>query len=503
MTETAHAAIPQFFRVAQEDDVAVALTALESGQSVEIDGRAITLRDAIARGHKFALHPMAVGDRVHRYRAPIGLATQPIAEGEHVHSHNLRTGLAGEVTYTASEHPAARHASAPVVERSFEGYLRPDGRVGTRNEIWILPTVGCVGRLGERLASKGEALFAGRIDGINAFNHPFGCSQLGADLDGTAAILAALAQNPNAGGVLLLGLGCESNQLDGMLARIPPERRERLRVLRAQSESDEFTAGMALLTELVDIAANDKRETVPLSALRLGVKCGGSDAMSGLTANALIGRMADAVTTAGGTAILTEIPEIFGAEQFLMERADNAEVFNRLAEVTNRFKRYFLEHGEPVSENPSPGNIAGGITTLEEKSLGAIQKGGLATVMDVIDYGEQTRVNGLTVLEAPGNDAVSTTALAAAGATITLFSTGRGTPLGSPVPTLKIASNSALATNKPGWIDYDAGQVFETGMEACADDLLDLIIATASGKQARNEVNEERAIGIWKRGVTL
>lgn len=222
MTETAQAAIPQFFRVAQEDDVAVALTALDSGQSVEIDGQAITLRDAIPRGHKFALHPIAAGERVHRYRAPIGLATAPIATGEHVHSHNLRTGLSGEVTYTASDHPAARHATAPVVKRTFEGYLRPDGRVGTRNEIWILPTVGCVGRLGERLASKGEALFAGRIDGINAFNHPFGCSQLGADLDGTAAILAALAQNPNAGGVLLLGLGCESNQLDGMLARIPP-----------------------------------------------------------------------------------------------------------------------------------------------------------------------------------------------------------------------------------------------------------------------------------------
>jgi altronate hydrolase len=503
MTEQSQTIAQPFFRVAQEDDVAVALAPLEPGDVVTVDGQAITLRDAIARGHKFALHTIPAGQKVLRYRAPIGLASQSIAAGEHVHTHNVRTQLSGELAYRAPDHAPATMAKAPQEARSFEGYRRADGRVGTRNEIWIVPTVGCVGRLGERLARAAEGEAHGRIDGIAAFNHPFGCSQLGADLDGTADILAALAQNPNAGGVLLLGLGCESNQLDGMIARIPEERRDRLRVLRAQSESDEFTAGMAALRELIDIAAQDKRETVPLSALRLGVKCGGSDAMSGLTANALIGRMTDAVTAAGGTAILTEIPEIFGAEQLLMERAVSEEVFEKLAVMTNRFKRYFLDHGEPVSENPSPGNIAGGITTLEEKSLGAVQKGGLAPLVDVIDYGQQAALAGLTVLEAPGNDAVSTTALAAAGATITLFSTGRGTPLGSPVPTLKIASNSALAANKPGWIDFDAGRVVEDGMEACATALLDLVVETASGRQARNEVNEERAIGIWKRGVTL
>lgn len=503
MTEQSQTIAQPFFRVAQEDDVAVALAPLAPGDVITLDGRAIILRDAIARGHKFALRSIAAGQKVLRYRAPIGLASQDIAAGEHVHSHNVRTQLSGEVAYRAPSHTPATLAQPPQAARSFEGYRRADGRVGTRNEIWIVPTVGCVGRLGERLARAAEAEAQGRIDGIAAFNHPFGCSQLGADLDGTADILAALAQNPNAGGVLLLGLGCESNQLDGMIARIPPERRERLRVLRAQSESDEFTVGMAALRALIDMAAQDRRETVPLSALRLGVKCGGSDAMSGLTANALIGRMTDAVTGAGGTAILTEIPEIFGAEQLLMERAVSEAVFEKLAAMTNRFKRYFLDHGEPVSENPSPGNIAGGITTLEEKSLGAVQKGGLAPLVDVIDYGQQAALAGLTVLEAPGNDAVSTTALAAAGATITLFSTGRGTPLGSPVPTLKIASNSALAANKPGWIDFDAGRVVEEGMEACAAALLDLVIATASGRQARNEVNEERAIGIWKRGVTL
>lgn len=489
-------------RISAEDDVAVALAPLEAGTDVAVDGQVVHLLDAIPAGHKFAVTPVAAGSPVRRYRAPIGLATRDIAVGEHVHTHNVHTALSGEKAYAFSGAAAeTKHASGP--ERTFRGYVRPDGSVGTRNELWILPTVGCVGRLGERLAAKGNLIAPENVDGVHAFNHPFGCSQLGADLDGTAAVIASLALNPNAGGVLLLGLGCESNQLEELLKRIPEDRRDRLRVLRAQSESDEFAAGQALIGELLDLMAQDRREEVPLAKLRLGVKCGGSDAMSGLTANPLIGLMADAVTEAGGAAILTEIPEIFGAENLLLERATSEEVFDKLSTLVNSFKRYFLDHGEPVSENPSPGNIAGGITTLEEKSLGAVQKGGLAPVCDVIGYGERLSQDGLTVLEAPGNDAVSTTALAAAGATITLFSTGRGTPLGSPVPTVKIASNHALAERKPGWIDFDAGLVLDLGMAGAADVLLDRIIAIASGEPARNESNDERAIGIWKRGVTL
>lgn len=506
--QTLAAAItPRIFRVSAEDDVAVALEPLEAGDQVVVDTQTVTLRDAVPAGHKFALHDIAHGAPVLRYRARIGLATRAIATGEHVHSHNLATALAGEAAYSFTA--PAPVTSAQGSTRTFHGYARPDGSVGTRNELWILPTVGCVGRLGERLAQRGNAMIAampqaqGRIDGVHAFNHPFGCSQLGADLDGTAAVIASLALNPNAGGVLLLGLGCESNQLDALLTRIPESRRARLRVLRAQSESDEFAAGEALIAELLAEMAQDQREEVPLSALRLGVKCGGSDALSGLTANPLIGRMADAVTGVGGAAILTEIPEIFGAETLLMQRATSKDVFDKLTGLVNSFKRYFLDHGEPVSENPSPGNIAGGITTLEEKSLGAVQKGGLAPVADVIGYGQRISETGLTVLEAPGNDAVSTTALAAAGATITLFSTGRGTPLGSPVPTMKIASNSALATRKPGWIDFDAGAALSAGMDETADALLDRIIAIASGAPTCNERNDERAIGIWKRGVTL
>ncbi|MEE4454623.1 altronate dehydratase family protein [Novosphingobium resinovorum] len=488
-------------RIAPEDHVAVALEPLEAGIDVVVDGQVVRLRDAIPAGHKFAVAAVTAGDPVRRYRAPIGLATRDIAVGEHVHVHNVRTALSGEKAYAFA---GARAEAGPEGSaRTFRGYVRPDGSVGTRNELWILPTVGCVGRLGERLAAKGNLMAGEGVDGVHAFNHPFGCSQLGADLDGTAAVIASLALNPNAGGVLLLGLGCESNQLEELLKRIPEDRRDRLRVLRAQSENDEFAAGEALIGELLGLMAGDRREDVPLSKLRLGVKCGGSDAMSGLTANPLIGLMADAVTDAGGAAILTEIPEIFGAENLLLERATSEAVFDKLSALVNGFKRYFIENGEPVSENPSPGNIAGGITTLEEKSLGAVQKGGLAPVCDVIGYGERIATTGLTVLEAPGNDAVSTTALAAAGATITLFSTGRGTPLGSPVPTMKIASNHSLAERKANWIDFDAALVLEKGMAGAADLLLDRIVAIASGEPARNEANDERAIGIWKRGVTL
>lgn len=493
--------LPQALQVACEDDVAVALQALERGAHVKVGGVALELVDPIARGHKFAVRPIAAGEKVHRYRAPIGIASRNILLGEHVHDHNVHTALDGERHYRFTGPAPA--APARTDHRNFHGFVRADGSVGTRNEIWILPTVGCVGRLGERLAREMEGRAGGAVDGIHAFNHPFGCSQLGADLDGTAAILAALAQNPNAGGVLLLGLGCESNQLDAMMARIPEPRRSRIRAVRAQGEEDEFGAGMRAIEDLLDAMSGDRRTEAPLSALRLGVKCGGSDAMSGLTANPLIGRMADAVTGAGGSAILTEIPEMFGAETLLLDRAASEEVFDRLAEVVNRFKRYFLDHGEPVSENPSPGNIAGGITTLEEKSLGAVQKGGLATISDVIDYGARITRPGLTILEAPGNDAVSTTALAAAGATLTLFSTGRGTPLGSPVPTVKIASNAELAVRKPGWIDFDASRVLTEGIDGTARALLERLVAIASGERACNEINDERAIGIWKRGVTL
>jgi altronate hydrolase len=342
------------------------------------------------------------------------------------------------------------------------------------------------------------------VDGVHAFTHPFGCSQLGDDLDSTRRIIAALASHPNAGGVLILGLGCENNQLKALLESAPGIDRERLRSFTTQGVGDEIEEGLEAVRELVEIAEKDRRVECPLSDLVLGLKCGGSDGFSGITANPLVGMMADRVAAAGGTPVLTEIPEIFGAERLLMQRAADRQVFDDVVSVVNDFKKYFIDHGQPIYENPSPGNVAGGITTLEEKSLGAVQKGGHAPLTQVIRYGDQVREKGLALLEAPGADGVSSTALVAAGATVLLFTTGRGTPLGFPAPTLKIASNSDLATRKPNWIDFDAGAVLTgTSMEKAADDLLDLIVATASGKETRAEKNGEREIAIWKNGVTL
>lgn len=494
-------ALPDAVRIAPDDDVAVALRALGAGETVDIGGQFITLVEPIGRGHKFALHAMAAGDPVRRYGWPIGSATQPIAQGAHVHSHNIHTNLKAEEPYSFA--PSPLEAMAADTRWQFQGYRRADGSVGTRNEIWVIPTVGCVARTAERIAKQAADRHVGQVDAVLAFPHPLGCSQLGDDLDGTARVLAALASNPNAGGVLIIGLGCEENQLSKLLERIPPERRDRIRSVGAQISADEYEAAESAIDELVAIAAQDRRESVGIGALRLGLKCGGSDGLSGITANPLIGRAADVVTAAGGQAILTEIPEIFGAERLLMQRAADEPVFDALVTLVNRFKRYFIDHGEPISENPSPGNVAGGITTLEEKSLGAVQKGGHATVTDVLAYGETLRRPGLTLLEAPGNDAVSTTALAAAGATMTLFSTGRGTPLGSPIPTLKLATNHDLARRKPGWIDFDAAQVLDDGLDVATDALMARICAIASGEPARNEVNGERDIAIWKRGVTL
>ncbi|RYE03717.1 MAG: altronate dehydratase [Sphingomonadales bacterium] len=480
------------FQIDPRDSVATALRDMIAGETA----LGVMLTADVPKGHKVAVKSVAQGDTVRKFGFPIGRATRTIAPGEHVHVHNVQTALEGSRNY---RYTPSQQAHAPFEGPDFLGYRRADGRVGTRNEIWVIPTVGCVGRTAQKIAERAAHLYEGRIDGVHAFAHPFGCSQLGDDLAGTRAILTALANHPNAGGVLIVGLGCESNQMSGMLPGIT---HPNIRTLGAQLARDEVEEGLALIEELV-AGAQAERTPVPLSELVLGVKCGGSDGFSGLTANPLVGRMSDAVTAAGGTAILTEIPEIFGAEQLLMERADNQAVFGGIVELVNGFKRYFTDHGEPVSENPSPGNIAGGITTLEEKSLGAVQKAGHATVTDVLCYGQRVGKRGLTLLEAPGNDAVSSTALAAAGATAILFTTGRGTPLGFPVPTIKIASNSDLAARKPGWIDFDAGQVLEDGMESAAGALLACIAEIASGRQTAAERNGEREIAIWKRGVTL
>ncbi len=482
--------------IAPGDSVA---TLLEDGHAGDTVADIVLTAD-VPRGHKVALAPIAADAPVIKFGFPIGRARRAIAPGEHVHSDNLATGLSGTGSYRYD--PKAAPIADATTTATFEGYVRADGRVGTRNEIWILPTVGCVARTAERIAKQAGAALAGQVDGVHAFTHPHGCSQLGQDLDGVRSILASLACHPNAGGVLLVGLGCEENQVNELLAAIPPERHGAIRYLTAQFSTDEVEEGCALVAELAAQAAMP-RQTVGLDRLVLGVKCGGSDGLSGLTANPLVGRVSDRVAEAGGRVVFTEIPEMFGAEQMLMDRASDAGVFDRMVGVINGFRQYFIDHGEPISENPSPGNVAGGITTLEEKSLGAVQKAGRATIADVIDYGQRIRSDGLTLLEAPGNDAVSSTALAAAGATAILFTTGRGTPLGFPVPTVKIASNSDLATRKPGWIDFDAGAVLDQGFAAAEALLIARICAIASGAPTAAETNDEREIAIWKRGVTL
>ncbi len=489
-------------RIDPSDSVAVAVEPIAAGTEVRAGETVVTAREDIPKGHKIALKPIAKGANVLKYGWPIGRATAEILAGAHVHTHNVRTNLEGTLAY--EYRPVKPAAEGKSAARTFLGYPRATGRAGTRNEIWILPTVGCVARTVERVARQADTAFKGRVDGVYAFTHPFGCSQLGDDLGRTRKILAALAGHPNAGGVLLVGLGCESNQLDKLLAEMPNLDRSRIRSFAAQKVQDETEEGLAAVEELVKIAECDKRVPISVSQLSIGLKCGGSDGFSGLTANPLVGRIADKLAAAGGTPILTEIPEIFGAEHLLMERAVDASVFDGIVHVVNDFKQYFLDNHQPVYENPSPGNIAGGITTLEEKSLGAVQKAGHAPVTQVLRYGERAVKPGLALLEAPGNDAVSSTALVAAGATVLLFTTGRGTPLGFPAPTLKIASNSALAEAKPKWIDYDAGAIVSgKSLDEAADELMDLIIKTASGAHARNEDNDERAIALWKGGVTL
>jgi altronate hydrolase len=484
------------------DHVATALRDIVAGETLDLHGRTIVARADIPKGHKIATRPAASGEDVLKYGWPIGRATADILAGDHVHVQNVETKLSGVEGYSWTPPISAEVADRGA--RTFMGYRRKNGRVGTRNEIWVLCTVGCVANTSRRIAEKANARFAGRIDGVYAFPHPFGCSQLGDDLTHTRQLIASLAAHPNAGGVLILGLGCENNQLKALLESAPDLDPARLRSFTTQMVDDELEDGLDAIEALIEIAEKDRREPCPVSDLVVGLKCGGSDGFSGVTANPLVGRIADKVSDAGGTPVLTEIPEIFGAEQMLLARAATQAVFDSAVGVVDDFKRYFIDNHQPIHENPSPGNIAGGITTLEEKSLGAVQKGGRSTLVEVIRYGERVGPHGLTLLEAPGNDAVSSTALTAAGATVILFTTGRGTPLGFPAPTLKIASNSALAARKPRWIDFDAGVVLSgQTMDQAADSLMDLVVETASGKATKAEINGEREIAIWKQGVTL
>ena len=497
---------PAAIRISDDDTVAVALRAIEAGEDVQVGAERVMARQTIEAGHKIALAPIEPEERVVKYGVPIGTATTSIAAGDWVHSHNLRTTLSGALEYGYTPTPQTADAARSPVP-TFMGYRRANGRVGTRNELWVLNTVGCVNHAAERIARQASERYAGRIDGIHAFAHPYGCSQLGDDLKNTQRVLAGLLRHPNAGGVLILGLGCENNQLSELMHLAGDVDRDRIAFFNTQDVIDELEEGTGAVAKLIDRIAGDERTACSVADLVIGNKCGGSDGFSGITANPLLGHIADRLTSFGGGVLLTEVPEMFGAEQLLMNRAVSEPVFQGIVAMVNDFKQYFLRHNQPVYENPSPGNKAGGLTTLEEKSLGAIQKGGRAAVSRVLRYGEPLGTGrGLSLLESPGNDGVSCTAMVVSGATMLLFTTGRGTPLGFPVPTIKVSSNTAIAEKKPHWIDFNAGSLLDgtRTMAQLEDDLFALILAVASGRTlANNETNGYREIAIWKEGVTL
>lgn len=494
-------------RISDNDNVAVAVRPIAVDERVVVQGGAVAARAEVGPGHKIALTPIAEGDVVVKFGVPIGVAMESIAAGDWVHSHNLRTALSGVVDYVYRPTSVTPHRT-PASMPTFKGYRRPNGRVGTRSELWVLNTVGCVNHAAERIARQAAERFRGAIDGVHAFAHPYGCSQLGDDLSHTQRVLAGLMRHPNAGGLLILGLGCENNQLDSLLQLAGDIDRSRVAFFNTQDVIDELEEGTGAVAKLVERMRGDRRVDCPATDLVLGHKCGGSDGFSGISANPLLGRVADRMTNLGGGVILTEVPEMFGAEQLLMNRATSESVFRDVVAMINDFKQYFIRHGQPIYENPSPGNKAGGLTTLEEKSLGAIQKGGRGPVARVLRYGEPLppRSPGVALLESPGNDAVSSTAMVVSGATLLLFTTGRGTPLGFPVPTIKVSSNSDIAERKPHWIDFDAGRLLDgaTSASQLEDELFALVLEVASGSRlATNEMNDYREIAIWKDGVTL
>lgn len=493
----------KFLRINSSDNVAVALETLQVGEKVIVDDVEITINSEIPMGHKFALTNVAENENIVKYGYPIGHAITSIPCGDWVNEKNIKTNLSGLLEYKYN--PSLEYPKIDSRNLTFQGYRRSNGMVGIRNEIWVVPTVGCVNGTVNLLveALKKETNEEG-IDAIVGFTHNYGCSQLGNDHENTRRILRNLVKHPNTGGVLVVGLGCENNQISAFKEFLGEYDTSRIEFMETQKVSDEFETGMDLLRDIYTLAVEDKRTEVSISELKVGLKCGGSDGLSGITANPLLGAFSDFLTSQGGCSILTEVPEMFGAETILMNRCESTELFEKTVHLINDFKDYFITNNQPIYENPSPGNKAGGISTLEEKSLGCTQKCGKSVVKDVLLYGEVIKNKGLSLLSAPGNDLVAATALGAAGCQLVLFTTGRGTPFGSFVPTMKISTNSTLANNKPKWIDFNAGVIVENQtIEETNEAFINYIVEVASGKFVNNEKNNYREIAIWKSGVTL
>lgn len=491
-------------RISIHDNVAVAIEDLIAGEKYTIGMITVTAKVMIPKGHKIALEDISVGANIVKYGFPIGHATEEIRMGDWIHSHNAKTNLGEILEY--QYHPIGKERTIQPMPKTFKGYPRANGTVGVRNEIWIIPTVGCVNRTAQLIARGANEKFqvVENMDGIYEFTHPYGCSQLGEDQSSTQRILADLVHHPNAAGVLVLGLGCENNNVEEFKKVLGQYDASKVKFLVAQDMEDEVACGIELIGELIEQVSLNKRVDCSISELVVGLKCGGSDGFSGITANPLVGEFSDKLAASGGTSILTEVPEMFGAETILMDRAINEEVFDKIVHLVNDFKKYYEDHNQPIYENPSPGNKKGGITTLEEKSLGCTQKGGRSQVVDVLGYGDIVKNKGLTLLSAPGNDMVAATALAASGCQIILFTTGRGTPLGTAVPTMKIATNSDIFKRKGNWMDFDAGVLLRgQSMDKTAEELLLHVIEVASGSLTKSEEMGFREIAIFKNGVTL
>ena len=489
-----------YLKINPADSVVVCLQEKKQGDIIEVDGKQITVLQDTPAGHKVLIEDKKQGEDIIKYGYPIGHAREDLKAGQWINENNLKTNLSGTLEYTYQ--PVNEQLSIKDEQRTFKGYVRKNGDVGVRNEIWIVPTVGCVNGIAERLAtllSKETSL------PVKAWHHNYGCSQLSGDHENTRKVLRDICLHPNAGAVLVLGLGCENNQPEQFMELLGDYDKQRIRLLVTQKvDGDEVEEGMKILRELNTIASQDQREEVSVSKLRVGLKCGGSDGFSGITANPLVGEFSDWLVAQGGTSVLTEVPEMFGAETILMNRCKTPKLFEQTVSMINNFKEYFLSHGEPVGENPSPGNKAGGISTLEDKALGCTQKCGRAPVSGVLEYGDRLQESGLNLLSAPGNDLVAATALASSGCQIVLFTTGRGTPFGTFVPTMKIATNPTLAQRKPMWVDFSAGQLIEgRTMQELVPEFIDKVLAVASGELSRNEENGYREISIFKNGVTL
>lgn len=493
----------KFLKINPGDNVCVAIEDLHTGDILSVDGENVVLKNDVDTGHKFAVKKIGKDENVIKYGYPIGHATADIEIGEHVHTHNVKTNLHDDLKYVYE--PKKPVLNIPESDLKIKGYLRYNGNMGIRNELWIVPTVGCVNGQAQAIIERiKKELDVSHIDDIRVYTHNYGCSQLGEDHENTKKALAALAKHPNAGGVLVFSLGCENNQQSDFKIEMGEWDENRVRFLIAQEVEDEIETGFQLMKELVENMRKDKREKLPLSLLKVGLKCGGSDGFSGITANPLVGRFSDWLIAQGGTSILTEVPEMFGAETILMNRAKDKKVFEDTVLLINNFKQYFRKYEQPIYENPSPGNKKGGITTLEDKSLGCTQKGGNSEVVDVLDYAQPVTKHGLNLLNAPGNDLVAASALALSGCQIVLFTTGRGTPFGAFVPTMKISTNSRLYNFKRNWIDFNAGTLLEgNSMESILTNFIEFVVAVCNGQHLKHEETGFKEIAIFKSGVTL